>query len=388
MENVFAYHFNPWRVIMKNDTKQFQIEVLTPVHIGSGMRKVKHIDFYSTKTGTAIVNIDQVAKDISDDPSLIRNMEYLSDSYSIGEFIQKYRRYLSESVEQHYTVRCESREILEYERNGMGIPYIPGSSLKGSIRTAILVNLFQNKNVHEQESLLRSVKNNRNPKWASQDILKSLLGQNPNNDIMRTIQVFDSHFAENDIGLLETKIFSLAKYGSWTWKKTEYGEMKVFGEILKPGSTSQVTLSLDQFLLKNPIAKRKLHFSGKIPDDFEKLSSLINEHTRGAVETEVEFYQKYEKGRDLDGLLREYEKVLKKIPDNGSGFVIRLGWGSGWKSMTGDYIPDDWLNQFKAQFRMGRRGVDVFPKSRKIGIQNNLPLYPLGWIKLTKESDH
>lgn len=372
---------------MNDETRQFQMEVLTPVHIGNGMKKVRNIDFYTKETGTVMVDIDQVAKDISDDSSLIRNMERMGDNYSIGDFIQKYRRYLSSRIERSYPVRCESREILEYERNGMGVPYIPGSSLKGSIRTAILVKLFKEKNAYEQEKLLRSVRNNRNPKWASQDILKNLLGQNPNKDIMRTIRVFDAHFTEDDIGLLETKIFSLTNYGGWTWKKTKYGEMKVFGEILKPGSKSQVTLSLDQFLLKNPIAKRKLHFSGKIPDDFEKLSSLINNHSRIAIESEVEFYQKYEKGRELDRFFIEYEKVLSEIPENGSGFVIRLGWGSGWKSMTGDYIPDNWLRQYRAQFRMGRRGVDIFPKSRKIGIQNNRPLYPLGWIKLTKVSN-
>jgi CRISPR-associated protein Csm5 len=63
--------------------------------------------------------------------------------------------------------------------------------------------------------------------------------------------------------------------------------------------------------------------------------------------------------------------------------VIRLGWGSGWKHMTGDYLErdKDILEKIRMNFRLGRPGMP-FPKSRKIAFQNGKPIFPFGWIKL------
>ncbi|OUD14212.1 hypothetical protein [Thioflexithrix psekupsensis] len=63
---------------------------------------------------------------------------------------------------------------------------------------------------------------------------------------------------------------------------------------------------------------------------------------------------------------------------------IRLGWGSGWESMTGGWLDDDELQTARQAYgsKMGKVGVDVFPKTRRLVVSEGSPCLPFGWIKI------
>jgi CRISPR-associated protein Csm5 len=110
------------------------IEILSPVHIGSGIRLVEGWDFIYRNGILKIVNQEEILPKLSEK--------------QLNEFNNDNRRrdILAKAESRRtYTLNYKRGEVLEFERNGNGIPYIPGSSFKGSIRTALFVEEYSEK---------------------------------------------------------------------------------------------------------------------------------------------------------------------------------------------------------------------------------------------------
>ena len=112
------------------------IEVLSPLHVGSGRKLIKGFDFAVSGGMTYRLNEDAILADRwPDDPALQRKFlgQPLSELLESGDFRAPPEYF-------RYTLRGEPamREILECIRTPSGEPYLPGSSLKGALRTALL----------------------------------------------------------------------------------------------------------------------------------------------------------------------------------------------------------------------------------------------------------
>ena len=369
-----------------HNKQTYTLEILTPVHIGDGLRKVRDIDYYTDNYQTYMVDVDQFATALVEhDPKTLPELEYLDRNNSIGDLIQRHRSLVTDEMIQTYPLKCKTREILTGIHDGMGRPMIPGSSLKGSLRTALLATWFAELSPKDRDRLFHEVKNPKKSKGADQSIVKSLFGKKPNYNIMRALQTSDAYFEPDEISLIETKIFNLGYDGSWSWKsiRGKSAPMRNTLEVLTRGSTTTTQLTLDLFLLGK--SGESLRFPRHLPDNQDDLIRLVNNHSRDLLEAEMDFFEDHDPRNDLDGLYRNLDIIRRGIPHDNSAMVLRLGWGTGWNSMTGDYIDKDWLLQFRQQFHMGKRGVDHFPKTRTIALEKNQPIWPMGWIKLTKE---
>src|SRR5262249_19520957 len=81
----------------------------------------------------------------------------------------------------------EGAVLREQYKDAFDRPYIPGSSLKGALRTVLAWHGFQ------QRKLIFDVDNlGGNPNWAAQSIERKLFGADPNHDLLRALQVADS----------------------------------------------------------------------------------------------------------------------------------------------------------------------------------------------------
>jgi len=362
----------------KNITQKFRITVLTPVHIGTGFRKMKGIDFYfDERTSQVIlVDLDEIGTLLVDNSQALNELANLDEQNDIGDLTRRYHLNLKNN--KNYPINSVGREFLEFVRTGLGQPLIPGSSLKGSLRTAILRNIIDQKSDVERRELFKEIPNGGNPKSASDKLLKKIFGSNPNYDLMRVLIISDSHFSEADLMLIESRVLSQNRNG-WHWKP-----MPVWCEVLRPGTKAEVGLSLDNFLLSDSIAVKKLNFPNRIPDDLNQFINQINHYSASMIGAEITYFEERDSEKpELNEIIRNLNLVKKHIPANDSAMVIRLGWGSGWKHMTGDYLErdKDILEKIRMNFRLGRPGMP-FPKSRKIAFQNGKPIFPFGWIKL------
>lgn len=97
------------------------IEILSPVHIGSGVRLVEGWDFVYSKNSKILKIVRQ--EDLLPTLSEKQLNEFNND--------QRRREILSKANSKRtYELDYQRGEVLEFERNGNGIPYIPGSSFK------------------------------------------------------------------------------------------------------------------------------------------------------------------------------------------------------------------------------------------------------------------
>jgi CRISPR-associated protein Csm5 len=361
------------------------LEILSPVHIGSGVKLAKDIDFISSNQTTKIIK----------QGTLLRYLENNEDElkrFNEGNYQLSKLKNIPDS--KTYYMETNSRYIFEYERNGFGKPYVPGSSLKGALRSIIISDMMQKLGTEKKEIFLNNITSN-NAQRASESLLKELLGKNSNYNLFRSIKIFDAQFQEDDIDLEKCFILNLKNNAGteFGWKNVPRRcttdkireATPIFYEGLKAGAKAGFSFSIDEFLLNNDIAKAELKFnySGLT---FKSISKTINAYSRNKLPKEISFLRQINNTRLFDNIIKELETVIGLIPKLDSvqdekEFILRISWGTGWKNMTGDFLPEDWLAKFRQKYRLGRDNMP-FPKTRKIIFDDELPKFLTGFVKI------
>lgn len=373
----------------ENKTNNYRYTLKTPVHVGSG-EKLGQIDFVSDKNRCIMIDIDSLLEKIKDNTSAIN--EFSDGGVRIDAFLKKYK--ISSTNIQKYSIRNSDKinphNIQEIIKTGMGNPLIPGSSIKGAIRTVILWHLISaadEKKVSELVDVI--VKSGVKKEQADGDIDRHFFGHDPNHDFLRGLQVGDVEFEISDLTLLESKVLNLTDENSFGWKTmgrngfTGTNPKKatsIFSEALKQGVASIGRIKIDEFLFNEPVCQQELRF----PDEKKRLMSSLhekcNEFAKNFIDTEIEFY----KSCKMEDMVKFYTELLSEIPEDNNAFLLHLGWGSGWRGMTGNWIDKKKIEQVRNKFRLGKSGFPVFPKTRKIAFRNGSPASPFGWIKMEK----
>lgn len=358
------------------------IEVLTPVHVGSGVKLAEGIDFVKDEYSVQIVAQSELMKFLEDNPDELE--KFIKGGYKLSSLdrIPEGRRY-NISI-------GKTSEIYEFERNGNGKPYIPGSSIKGAIRTILLKKRFDELSDNGKNQLLMKV-NHPKKEWAAEPIVRQLLGDSSNQNLMRVLEIFDAEF--NDLNLDKVLILSLTNEAgtSYGWKQLWNRQnvidsnkaSQIFCETLPIGSKSYFSISLHTFLFTDSTAAINLQFNESALSDIRTLISTINSYSKEKLEKEKEFFENLNSSKELNLVLEEIDNLLQKI-DNLSNdeFILRISWGSGWKGMTGDFLDDNWLSQFRRRYQLGKRDFPIFPKTRRIVFEDDEPKYLTGWIKV------
>jgi len=173
----------------------------------------------------------------------------------------KYKKFVRYSIPAGEAVNTRNfREVLTFTKDVDGRPYIPGSSVKGAIRTAIASQLLETVNVRRMQREINdavnsgSVRNymSRENNRMEQELFCRLgisdptnnrnLSRQPINDFMRGIQISDS------APLPYNQLTLLGKYD----RKPD-GSVKplpIFRECLVPNSEAKLVMTLDMPILK------------------------------------------------------------------------------------------------------------------------------------------
>jgi len=358
------------------------IEVLTPVHIGSGVKLAEGIDFIKDDFSVHIVSQSELMEYLENNPDEMDR--FINGNYKLSSLGK-----IPEGRKSHIFIGRTS-EINEFEKNGFGKPYIPGSSIKGAIRTIFLKKKFEELSTNAKTELLNEV---RNPKkeWASNPIVEHLFGKSSNENLMRVLEIFDIKFENLD--LEKVLILSLTNENgmSYGWKQLwnrqntdDYNRAsQIIVEALPIGSKGFFTLQLNSFLLDNDAAKEKLHFTENSLTNIINFKNVINSYSKKRLEDERSFFEKLKRPKPLTSVIKEIDNLLNKINNlSNDEFIMRLSWGSGWKGMTGDYLDENWLNVFRKKYGLGKKDFSIFPKTRRIVFEDDEPKYLTGWIKV------
>jgi CRISPR-associated protein Csm5 len=301
-------------------------------------------------------------------------------------------------------------------RNGMGQLYIPGSSIKGAIRTAITYYLvkhharFHTPKEQQPSELELKIRDKMNApefqrKFTHASFDDRLLidplftnyqlhnrdreiaaKQGPNTDFMRAIKISDSApLIRKNVKLKsgKTRPDNTAIAGAAT-VSSHYGDDKskyratIYAEMVRLANTT-FTIRLDRQLLS-----WFKHAGGmKIPfDSIDELMEICREFTQDLWDEEHDYWNAVNNNPDRNHQL-DFDDIRTLYAPETCPYKLRLGWGTG---MTGTTIALALPNQLRQEIRdacgIAAPGFDA-PKSRRTVANNNGELkYALGWTKL------
>ncbi|MEW5958019.1 MAG: type III-A CRISPR-associated RAMP protein Csm5 [Chloroflexota bacterium] len=373
---------------MSFDYTVFDVTVtpLTPLHIGSGETLLQEYDFHVMGNITYRLNQDAILteQEVADPQQaelLARTppAQLLDDKrdYHAGSRFIRYR------LAGRPRSKREGAELREQIKTVRNEAYLPGSSLKGAIRTALTWHGWAEQRLSPQKTDLEG-----NPKYAGRRLEQQLMGRDPNHDLLRALQVSDSAPTDADCFMvLNAQVMMARGLGS-----------PIEVEAIRPDTPFHLTMKIDTRLLGDWAGQNQLRLGGN-PTWLTALPQYIQAHTRQRLESGWEWFKKKPDAKQAAGLYRQLLGV--KLPENSC--LLQIGWGTGWGGKTyGSRLQANGpLMEFiisKYRLARGRRNPgDAFPKSRRVAVSvakdpagkfKPVPGLPLGWVLMElKERD-
>lgn len=368
---------------------QVRIKTLTPIHIGSGNQLQYNSDFIEEKdvhTKERFIQVIDIRKilELIGEAQIEEWLLSIEKKESTEKFM---KRIMPDSELFSYSkrrIKCFAEEISiddtlkECLHNGLGLPYIPGSSLKGAIRTAVFTSLVKNVNEKEKKILFRD-------RITASVLEKELFGSIPNTDIFRFIHIGDAYFDKNAEMVLRSVMYLNISKSSSLRSKTGLSQLI---EAIAPNNEAicQLDIKKDYY---NWVQEKYPELNTPFEvNDINKLFCWINAHTLRLVQDEVSIWTKLnETYSDADSYIDNMKAILYEINNcqYGNECVLRVGYASGWRFTTGAW--GETLTNFKKNVIAASRPNNSnyeeydFPKSRRTSEKGAL----LGFIKLTIE---
>lgn len=370
-----------------NRNYNIDIEIISSVHIGGGAEGnwLKGVDFiYDRDEGLVYrLNFKKLSQVI---PPEKLSLGFLQpNERNIKSLIRSSRNNLGDVSDEIFELPLQpGTEIKTHIKDGKtGKPYIPGSSIKGALRS-ILFNYLRKKNEQTNEEVFGKITDGT--------------------DFMRFIRVGDAHF--NRTMLMQTKIFNVFQnHTTWIggWKHgfrngtNEHFNDREFVttyEALGNFEKASFRLGLADRLFAARNRSNNPQKADLISNGIEKLFNVINDHTKHYLEKERDFFVQYQtelSDKIIDNIDYLYG-LFDRFPDC---CLLKLASGSGFHSITGDWRFKDHLYTIttpdKANIRFNHKTKSKEPtryKSRKLIFEytdesDDPELIPMGFVMLS-----
>lgn len=339
-------------------TYSFTAEILTPIHIGSG-EEIEPYEYVIKDGKLYKINLADFLYQLSSDEqerfdkllssNIIQLRQFIRDRADFDKFAE-FSVGVSKTVESIYETKFQdihNQLIVSPFIRELSLPFIPGSSLKGAIRTAVIFELLQGK-VDErmrpdifEADLLKSQQGFFDEK-AQRFVTRGLDG---GKDPFRAIKITDANLSKDATYIEKIETFS---------KKTAKSlDIQLFKEVThssfknNPLSFS-AELRIDDQLI-NRSREIKLKFIDK---DF--IIKVCNNFAQQIISHELKYFK--------DHPTNKIYYQLQKESLNKDTFLLRIGWGSGFDSMTVN------LKKERPKYVQTRKLIDGY--------------LPLGWVKI------
>ncbi len=324
------------------------ITTLTPIHIGNGVKYQHKVEFFTekdknNKDWVYIIDPNKILKLIGID-GINEWTKSIESGVPIKEFL-KNRKFDTNSIVKK---KCplanpikKDKELHEQVFNPILGPYIPGSSLKGAIKTAILDNISDNidriSSLNLSDIRIEKINNNRKEvKWDFYEKADlKLFGEGANYKTTRFLKVGDAYFTNTQIKVYFTQALNAednADGGKWRLN----GAISNLYEAIPQGSMTIFQFSIDEQLLKLNKDKNSENWNSVDTSFLSRgLFKIINDSSKRAIEREIELLNSIELDSAGAQLKTEYEKIkseIERLSDN--EFIIRVGANSGYNFMT------------------------------------------------------
>jgi len=376
------------------------LTTLSPLHIGDGTELRQGFDFVvrqtTTTSGGTLTQTCRLDEDSLLDAKASQIRPDRTGAYPVpgtllsADDIQEGRffRYVLRGRPRTSNVDGRLRSMM---KDVYGVPYIPGSSLKGALRTGLAWSGW-----HEviQQVTRADIGNRR--EWAGQDLEHKLFGRDPNHDLLRALQVSDLHPTSDihkRLAVINVQVMT---------RRGQAAPIEV--EAVLADAAFSGTLKIDDTLF-SPMAEPELHFASR-RQWLDELIPRVQRHSQHRLQQLHDWFAAADQGEGIAGF---YQQLLNANLTGSSQAVIQMGWGAGWDAKTfGSHLQADehLFERLVTDYRMNRAGRngaarqvgDPFPKSKRVmmlaeqqpnGTWVAKPARPMGWVLLQlEETDH
>ncbi len=337
---------------------------LSPLHIGSGRELLLNYDYVVHRQHTWRVNEDALF-----DALLERGVAL---NRPAGELLRP-SDFRLDSPLFRYVIKGRPRSrkagarLQEQIKDAFDRPYLPGSSLKGAFRTALVDWALTQRPQALDTSRLAD-----NLKRAARPLEHALLGRDPNHDLLRALQVGDSRPLDPNEALTIENAQVLTG---------ERAASPIEVEALRPKVRLRLPLKLDLSLF-TPQAERELHFGDK-RRWLEELMRLCRKRAQLTIAAERAWFNHHHPNSRAAGFYNQLHELVTDLPSNRA--LLQIGWGGGWHSKTvglrmRDRQREEIIRRYNLARGYRRRGAP-FPTSRRVALdKSDRPAAPFGWV--------
>ncbi len=359
-------------------TYTITLQTLTPIHIGANEELRLGFDFIIHKGRTWRLDEDAILeakwKELKLEQRGVARYPLPGEVLTESDF--------HNPALFRYTLRGAPRSrkadarVQAFIKDAQDQPYIPGSSLKGAIRTALAWTGWDE--VHPR--LDRSAIGHRRS-WAGRPLEQKIFGRDPNHDLLRALQVSDLHGNLDPNKVLGIVVARVLTRGSL--------QSPIGLEALMSNHTLTGTLKIDESLFSS-LAERNLRF-GNRKHWLEEIIPRLQQHSLARIKNLMDWFAQVQ---GAEKIARYYHQLYTlKLPPRHA--LLQLGWGSGWDGKTfwthlqeNEHLFEKLMRDFRLQHKRSRNAPPTrakdFPTSRRVittGPQNAPKIAaPFGWV--------
>lgn len=385
------------------DSKKVYLQIISPLHIGCKDRAVYPFEWVRSENALYVLSEARLSAYLLKKNLLnshLNEFEKKGSGFALQHFLQKNglltQDFLDATVAYKvHAHRTPPREFKPFVRDAFNRPFIPGSSLKGAMRTAILYGMlkqkkeddphwFRNSIVQKVEHKLTEIKRKGRPTMRdkrdfSKRFLLSLLTDytlprerqpNPRTDILRILKVSDTQPLHRDaLEMEETKVLSHKEQPD---QQATMKGFSAFCETMPQGSVLTFDLKVDPGIL------HEFAQHNTLPQSLGSIEGILTACAAMSA--------------DLKKAEQDYLRALKSTSHAEltalSDFYqtldgnFRLGFGGGLLSKTVAMLLPAELRKDLRDTLWHRRHSTLAPKSRNVIVAAGQPDLAFGWCKL------
>ncbi len=353
---------------------QVTVETLTPLHIGTGEKLLRDFDYVARNGRTYRLDLGRLVETLYVRDPQIRSLLLRRPP---GEFLKADDlREGSPFVRYVLAGEPQGNEFREQIKDAQDRVYLPGSSLKGALRTVLAWHGWQQLS-DQDRNLEKLTAGERQAKFAARKLEQHIFGGNPNRDLLRALRISDSASLPGPGEGLRLEVVKV-------WTPRGPG-VPISVEAVPEGVRFSMEASLDLSLFSE-WASQNSDFPLKHRDWLESLGQLAAKRAVERLKEEQGWWQQQlQQGTNPYDWVQQ--RIYTKLGPQNRGFPLQLGFGTGWAGTTigAPLKQAPGFSKVYERFQLSKapRGakakVEDFPTSRRVVVRGS-QLLPLGWV--------
>lgn len=348
---------------------KFKLTTLSPVYIGCQENMSPYSDYIYKEEKIHFIDenkliqflksredMDEVMDDYID-IIRVQASSNLQDRHNLEDFFPKYGLETEDFISYSLDTNGKITQIINRTINSSGRPYIPGSSLKGAIRTCLLYYHIKEDNINPTGR----------PPYIGQDVFGSFV-----DDIFKYLSVSDTNTVSNT----ECEVLRTGRYNL----KKKSLDVPVVVEAIKPNTSFDFSINLK--------GKLESKFGNLNKENIDDLLVIINEFYIENIAREVKVLEENKNSaiNSIISFYQELNKEIKTLKEKKTGALLRIGGGKTFYEnsilLALDKDKRDKIITARNANKKLKRDKNFFPKTRAITADNGQYKQVLGWIRI------